>query len=159
MVRGGTRALCCGRIRKNSGVTRVHGARAPARPGGSSGARRLIALRASAPREKKPIPKPLPKRSKRAWGRAKGGAAIGCRFRGSLRRHGVFGSRFFFSLRRRFVFCTFVAAQRACFFRENDPYRFVGRSADEGRVLHESATATGEDVLPGFTCRVGDLPP
>src|ERR1700680_1252838 len=25
MVRGGTRALCCSRIRKNSGVTRVHG--------------------------------------------------------------------------------------------------------------------------------------
>ncbi len=24
---------------------------------------------------------------------------------------------------------------------------------------HETATATGEDVLPGFTCRVGDLLP
>jgi len=78
---------------------------------------------------KKTIPKPLPKRSKRAWGAAKGGAAIGCRFRGSLRRHGVFGSRFF-SLRRRFVFRTFVAAQRACFFRKNDPSSFVGRCAD-----------------------------
>jgi Uma2 family endonuclease len=35
----------------------------------------------------------------------------------------------------------------------------IYRCADEGRVLHESATATGEDVLPGFTCRVGDLLP
>ena len=41
----------------------------------------------------------------------------------------VIGDRFF-SLRCRLVFFTFVAAQRACFFRENDPYRFVGRPAD-----------------------------
>jgi len=35
----------------------------------------------------------------------------------------------------------------------------IYRTPDEGRVLHESATATGEDVLPGFTCRVSDLLP
>jgi Uma2 family endonuclease len=35
----------------------------------------------------------------------------------------------------------------------------IYRSADEGRLLHESATVTGEDVLPGFTCRVSDLLP
>ncbi|HUY36353.1 MAG TPA: hypothetical protein VMV69_26685, partial [Pirellulales bacterium] len=36
----------------------------------------------------------------------------------------------FFRFAAVLFFCTFVAAQRACFFRENDPYRFVGRSAD-----------------------------
>ncbi len=35
----------------------------------------------------------------------------------------------------------------------------VYRTADEGRLLHESATVTGEEVLPGFTCRVSDLLP
>jgi Uma2 family endonuclease len=35
----------------------------------------------------------------------------------------------------------------------------VYRTPDEGRVLHESATLTGEDVLPGFSCRVADLLP
>ena len=35
----------------------------------------------------------------------------------------------------------------------------IYRTPDEGRVLHESATVTGEDVLPGFTCRVSDLLP
>jgi len=35
----------------------------------------------------------------------------------------------------------------------------IYRMSEEGRVLHESATATGEDVLPGFTCRVSDLLP
>jgi Uma2 family endonuclease len=34
---------------------------------------------------------------------------------------------------------------------------WVYRSADEARVLHEGATLSGEDVLPGFTCRVADL--
>ena len=38
-----------------------------------------------------------PRRSKRAWGKAKGAEAMGCRFRGSLRRHGVVGDRFFFA--------------------------------------------------------------
>jgi Uma2 family endonuclease len=33
------------------------------------------------------------------------------------------------------------------------------RTPDEGRVLHETVTVTGEDVLPGFTCRVNDLLP
>jgi Uma2 family endonuclease len=33
------------------------------------------------------------------------------------------------------------------------------RTLDEGRLLHESATVTGEDVLPGFTCRISDLLP
>ena len=33
----------------------------------------------------------------------------------------------------------------------------VYRSPDEGRVYHESATLTGEEVLPGFTCRVAEL--
>jgi Uma2 family endonuclease len=35
----------------------------------------------------------------------------------------------------------------------------IYRTADEGRVLHETATVDGEDVLPGFTCRVSDLLP
>lgn len=35
----------------------------------------------------------------------------------------------------------------------------IYRTADEGRVLHETATVTGEDVLPGFACRVSDLLP
>lgn len=35
----------------------------------------------------------------------------------------------------------------------------VYRTLDEGRLLHESATVTGEDVLPGFSCRVSDLLP
>jgi len=35
----------------------------------------------------------------------------------------------------------------------------IYRTPDEGRVLHESATVTGEDVLPGFSCRVSDLLP
>jgi len=33
----------------------------------------------------------------------------------------------------------------------------VYRSMDEGRVLHDSATLSGEDVLPGFSCRVAEL--
>lgn len=33
----------------------------------------------------------------------------------------------------------------------------VYRSMDEGRVLHENATLSGEDVLPGFSCRVAEL--
>jgi Uma2 family endonuclease len=33
----------------------------------------------------------------------------------------------------------------------------VYRSVDEGRVLHENATLSGEDVLPGFSCRVAEL--
>jgi Uma2 family endonuclease len=35
----------------------------------------------------------------------------------------------------------------------------IYRKENEGRVLHESATITGEDVLPGFQCRVSDLLP
>jgi Uma2 family endonuclease len=35
----------------------------------------------------------------------------------------------------------------------------IYRTPDEGRLLHETATVTGEDVLPGFTCRVSDLLP
>jgi len=35
----------------------------------------------------------------------------------------------------------------------------VYRTIDEGRVLHETAKVTGEDVLPDFTCRVSDLLP
>lgn len=35
----------------------------------------------------------------------------------------------------------------------------VYRVPEEGRLLHESATITGEDVLPGFSCRVSDLLP
>lgn len=35
----------------------------------------------------------------------------------------------------------------------------IYRTLDEARLLHESATVTGEDVLPGFTCRVNDLLP
>ena len=33
----------------------------------------------------------------------------------------------------------------------------VYRTADEGHLLHESATLTGEDVLPGFSCPVARL--
>jgi Uma2 family endonuclease len=35
----------------------------------------------------------------------------------------------------------------------------IFRVPDEGRLLHENATVTGEDVLPGFSCRVSDLLP
>jgi Uma2 family endonuclease len=35
----------------------------------------------------------------------------------------------------------------------------IYRMPDEGRVLHDTATVTGEDVLPGFECRVSDLLP
>ena len=35
----------------------------------------------------------------------------------------------------------------------------IYRTPDEGRILHETATVTGEDVLPGFMCRVSDLLP
>ena len=35
----------------------------------------------------------------------------------------------------------------------------IYRMPDEGRLLHETATVTGEDVLPGFECRVSDLLP
>jgi Uma2 family endonuclease len=35
----------------------------------------------------------------------------------------------------------------------------IYRTPDEGRVLHDTATVTGEDVLPGFECRVSDLLP
>jgi Uma2 family endonuclease len=34
---------------------------------------------------------------------------------------------------------------------------WVYRAPDEARVLHETATLDGEDVLPGFSCRVADL--
>jgi len=33
----------------------------------------------------------------------------------------------------------------------------IYRSPDEGRIFHEKATITGDDVLPGFTCRVAEL--
>ena len=33
----------------------------------------------------------------------------------------------------------------------------VYRSVDEGRLLHENATLDGEDVLPGFSCRVAEF--
>lgn len=33
----------------------------------------------------------------------------------------------------------------------------VYRNGDTMKILSESETLTGEDVLPGFTCRVGDL--
>jgi Uma2 family endonuclease len=33
----------------------------------------------------------------------------------------------------------------------------VYRSLDEGKILHSSATLSGEDVLPGFTCKVAEL--
>lgn len=35
----------------------------------------------------------------------------------------------------------------------------VYRSPEEGRLLHENAILTGDDVLPGFSCRVADLMP
>ncbi len=35
----------------------------------------------------------------------------------------------------------------------------IYRSPDEGRVLHENATLSGDDVLPDFTCRVSELLP
>jgi len=33
----------------------------------------------------------------------------------------------------------------------------VYRSPDEGRIFHENATLSGEEVLPGFSCRVAEL--
>jgi Uma2 family endonuclease len=33
----------------------------------------------------------------------------------------------------------------------------VYRTPDEGRLYHESATLSGEDVLPGFSCRVAEI--
>lgn len=33
----------------------------------------------------------------------------------------------------------------------------VYRDPDEGRELGENATLTGDDVLPGFSCRVAEL--
>lgn len=33
----------------------------------------------------------------------------------------------------------------------------IYRVPDEGRLLHDSATVTGEDILPGFTCKVSEL--
>lgn len=35
----------------------------------------------------------------------------------------------------------------------------IYRTLEEGRVLHDTAMVTGEDVLPGFECRVSDLLP
>lgn len=35
----------------------------------------------------------------------------------------------------------------------------VYRGPDGGRLFHENATLDGEDVLPGFSCRVADLMP
>jgi Uma2 family endonuclease len=35
----------------------------------------------------------------------------------------------------------------------------IYRQADEGRLLHETAVVTGEEVLPGFECKVSDLLP
>jgi Uma2 family endonuclease len=35
----------------------------------------------------------------------------------------------------------------------------IYRTPDEGRLLHETATVTGEEVLPGFSCRVSNLLP
>jgi Uma2 family endonuclease len=35
----------------------------------------------------------------------------------------------------------------------------IYRKPDEGRVLHDTATAAGEDVLPGFECQVSALLP
>ncbi len=35
----------------------------------------------------------------------------------------------------------------------------IYRTLDEARLLHETATVTGDDVLPGFTCLVSDLLP
>jgi Uma2 family endonuclease len=33
----------------------------------------------------------------------------------------------------------------------------VYRSLEEGRILHTNATLSGEDVLPGFSCKVAEL--
>jgi Uma2 family endonuclease len=38
-----------------------------------------------------------------------------------------------------------------------DRHVAVYRSVDEGRIFHESATLSGEDVLLGFSCRVAEL--
>lgn len=35
----------------------------------------------------------------------------------------------------------------------------IYRKSDEGRLLHETAVVTGEEVLPGFECKVSDLLP
>jgi hypothetical protein len=33
----------------------------------------------------------------------------------------------------------------------------VYRQPGEGRILWDAATLTGEDVLPGFTCKVAEF--
>lgn len=33
------------------------------------------------------------------------------------------------------------------------------RNPDEGRLLHENAVLSGEDVLPGYSCRVREFFP
>ena len=35
----------------------------------------------------------------------------------------------------------------------------VYRQPDEGRTLWEDATITGEDVIPGFSCKIADFFP
>ncbi|MFO0965730.1 MAG: Uma2 family endonuclease [Gemmataceae bacterium] len=35
----------------------------------------------------------------------------------------------------------------------------IYRAADQGRIYHETATISGEDVLPGFECKVSDFLP
>lgn len=34
---------------------------------------------------------------------------------------------------------------------------WIFRTPDEGRMIYETGTLSGEDVLPGFRCRVADL--
>ena len=34
---------------------------------------------------------------------------------------------------------------------------WIFRTPDEGRMIYETGTLNGEDVLPGFSCRVADL--
>jgi len=80
-----------------------------------------------------------PKRSKSAWGGAKGVEAIVGRFRGMLRVLGLSEIVFFASLP--FFFRTPVAAQRACFFRKNGPSSFVGRYGPPVLALRVSVEA------------------
>ena len=44
-----------------------------------------------------------------------------------------------------------------CVIAPEDRTLTIYRTLDEGRVLHDTATVTGEDVLPGF--KVSDLLP
>jgi Uma2 family endonuclease len=38
-----------------------------------------------------------------------------------------------------------------------DRHVVVYRRADEGKILHEPSSLSGEEVLPGFLCKISDI--